>query len=292
MARSLSVRPARSGALSLAILGLIAALGGGVAAVATAGDNQTCTYSVGMSRSDHGAGTWKTVTVTDAPNASFRFDGCSASTSGGQMCVSKYGVGAGVRLLKNQSGKVVGEGVCCNDVTNTVTSVSASCSAATAGPGCAPETSAALSLDPKMYYRLTTAWQGDGKSLDVVNDGTNNKLQLAATGAYSGQLWKITPIGGGYYRLTTAWQGDGKSLDVVNDGTNNKLQLANTGSYSGQMWKISDLGGGYYRLTTAWQGPCKSLDVVNDGTNNKLQLANGGSYSGQMWKLTPTGYRY
>jgi len=27
--------------------------------------------------------------------------------------------------------------------------------------------------------------------LDVVNDGTNNKLQLADTGNYSGQLWKI-----------------------------------------------------------------------------------------------------
>jgi len=45
------------------------------------------------------------------------------------------------------------------------------------------------------YYRLTTKWQGDGKSLDVVNDVINNsKLQLAATGNYSGQKWKITPF--------------------------------------------------------------------------------------------------
>ena len=90
------------------------------------------------------------------------------------------------------------------------------------------------------YHRLTTEWQGEGKSLDVVNDGENNKLQLANTGNYSGQHWKITPENG-YYRLTTEWQGEGKSLDVVNDGENNKLQLANTGNYSGQHWKITPI---------------------------------------------------
>jgi len=93
---------------------------------------------------------------------------------------------------------------------------------------------------PKSYYRLTTKWQGDGKSLDVVNDGmNNNQLILAKTGKFSGQSWKITPVGGGYYRLTTAWQGSGKSLDIVNDGKNNNQPiLADTGNYSGQFWKI------------------------------------------------------
>ena len=151
MSRPLSARPGLS---SLALFGLIAVLGGGVAAVAAAG-NPTCTYSVGMSRSDHGAGTYRTLTVTDTPNATFRFDGCSPSGKNGQMCVSKYGISA----------------------------------------GCAPEATSALNLNPHMYYRLTTAWQGDCKSLDVVNDGTNNKLQLATGGAYSGQMWKLTPTG-------------------------------------------------------------------------------------------------
>jgi hypothetical protein len=128
------------------------------------------------------------------------------------------------------------------------------------------------------FYRLTTAWKGDGISLDVFNGGVNYQLQLAPTGNYSGQLWKITALGGGYYRLTTMWQGDGQSLDVVNDGVNNKLQLAPTGNYGGQQWKITDLGGGYYRLTTAWQGDGKSLDGV--------QLAPTGNYSGQLWKIS------
>ncbi|CAF4341831.1 unnamed protein product, partial [Rotaria sordida] len=60
-------------------------------------------------------------------------------------------------------------------------------------------------FNPNIYYRLTTQWQGDGKSLDIVNDGTNNRPILAATGALTGQYWKITPIGNGYYRLTTQW---------------------------------------------------------------------------------------
>lgn len=147
----------------------------------------------------------------------------------------------------------------------------------------------AAAFDQNKYYRLTCQWQGEGKSLDIVNDGkNNNQLQLANTGKFTGQAWKITPLGKGFYRLTTMWQGEDKSLDVVNDGkNNNKLQLAKTGRYSGQAWKITPVGNGYYRLTTKWQGDGKSLDVVNDGkNNNQLQLAKTGKYSGQLWKIT------
>ena len=137
-------------------------------------------------------------------------------------------------------------------------------------------------FDENAYYRLTTAWQGEGKSLDVINDGTNNRVQLAKTGGYSGQFWKLTPTGGGYYRLTTMWQGTGKSLDIKND----QVELAKTGSYTGQFWKITPTGGGYYRLTTYFKGEGQSLDVINDGTNNRIRLAKTGNYSGQFWKLT------
>jgi hypothetical protein len=136
------------------------------------------------------------------------------------------------------------------------------------------------------YYRLTTQWLGNVKSLDVINDGTNSKLQLANTGNASGQFWKITSLGNGYYRLTTQWLGEIKSLDVINDGTNNKLQLATTSNASGQYWKITPIGNGYYRLTTKWIGETKSLDVINDGQNNKVQLADSGDFLGQYWKIT------
>lgn len=151
---------------------------------------------------------------------------------------------------------------------------------------CASLASTAQSFDGNKFYRLTTQWQGEGKSLDVVNDGKNNQIQLANTGNFSGQYWKITPLKNGYYRLTTQWQGEGKSLDVINDGINNKLHMAKTTEVSGQYWKITALDNGYYRLSTLWQGEGKSLDVLNDGKNQQLQLAKTGDFSGQYWKIT------
>ncbi|CAF1013861.1 unnamed protein product [Rotaria sordida] len=144
-------------------------------------------------------------------------------------------------------------------------------------------------FDSTSYYRLTTQWQGNNKSLDVVNDGkNNNQLILATTGNYSGQYWKITPTDNGFYRLTTQWQGDKKSLDIVNDGkNNNQLILATTGNYSGQSWKITPTGNGFYRLTTQWQGDDKSFSVVKDGkNNNQLILAKTSDCQEQYWKIT------
>lgn len=141
--------------------------------------------------------------------------------------------------------------------------------------------------DPNTYYRFTTKWLGEDISLDIINDGENDKLMMAKTGNYLGQFWKITPLESGYCRLTTKWQGDDKSLDVINDGLNDKLRLFKTGKYSGQAWKITPLGNGYYRLTTLFQGEGMSLDVINDGVNNKLKLAKTGEYSGQYWFIQP-----
>jgi len=132
------------------------------------------------------------------------------------------------------------------------------------------------------YYRLNSLWQGEGKSLDVINDGTNNKLQLAQTTNASGQFWKITSAGNGYYRLTTMWLGEGKSLEAVE----NNLYLTKTDNNPGQFWKITAAEGGYYRLTSKLFGESKSLDIVNDGANNKLRLADTGNFSGQKWKIT------
>ena len=98
---------------------------------------------------------------------------------------------------------------------------------------------AAPVFESQSFYRLTTEWQGDNKSLDIVNDGKNNQPILAKSEDVASQLWKITPVTGGFYRLTTQWQGDGKSLDIVNDGKNNKPVLAKTDSVSGQSWKIT-----------------------------------------------------
>jgi hypothetical protein len=61
---------------------------------------------------------------------------------------------------------------------------------------CAPATQVTdlQSIPANAYYRLTSAWQGDGRALDVVNDGQNNKLQLAPTGSRTGQYWKLSRL--------------------------------------------------------------------------------------------------
>jgi hypothetical protein len=142
-------------------------------------------------------------------------------------------------------------------------------------------------IDPSYYYRLTTMWQGDGKSLHILNDGRNNLPVLAGTGDYASQYWKLTPLGKNYYRLTNRWLGPQKSLDIINDGVNNnKPIMADTGNYSGQFLKLTLFQNGYYRISTQWQGEGKSLDIVNDGQNNQPILADTGNVSGQYWKLT------
>ena len=49
-------------------------------------------------------------------------------------------------------------------------------------------------------------WQGEGKALDVINDGKNDKLQLAEKGKYTGQFWRLK-YWKGFYRLTCKWLG-------------------------------------------------------------------------------------
>ncbi|HEY6620669.1 MAG TPA: RICIN domain-containing protein [Steroidobacteraceae bacterium] len=90
------------------------------------------------------------------------------------------------------------------------------------------------------YWRLRTAFTGNGKCLDIVNDGTNRRLNMATCGHYTGQQWIIEPIGtSGYWRLRTAFTGSNKCLDVVNDGKNDRLNMATCGNYTGQRWSLS-----------------------------------------------------
>ena len=142
------------------------------------------------------------------------------------------------------------------------------------------------------FYRLTSKWQGGGKSLDVVNDGENNQIHLAATSNVSGQYWKFSAVGGGFYRLSTKWLGENKSLEVVTkDGIIYKLLLQPTDDVDGQLWKITPLGDGFYRITNKLFGGVKSLDVVNNGNNDNILMRNTGNFSGQSWKITndPSG---
>ncbi len=142
-----------------------------------------------------------------------------------------------------------------------------------------------VSFDENTYYRLTNAWMGEGRSLDVNPEGLG--IVMAPTGNYSGQLWKITHQGEGYYKLSCQWQGEGKVIDVINDGNNNRMALVDNANYSGQFWVIESAGEGYYRLINAWQTE-KSLDCDGDKNGYGAWLNPTGKYGGQFWKITDT----
>ncbi len=134
----------------------------------------------------------------------------------------------------------------------------------------------------KAYFRMTTALDEQETSLDVINDGQNNKVKMAATSNVTGQSWEITPIGKtGYYRLTTQWQGKGKALDVINDGKNDQVWLAPTEDVTGQYWMLTDIGDGYYTISNKWQKE-KFLTASPDGSVRLLKMGND---LGQSWKI-------
>jgi hypothetical protein len=137
-------------------------------------------------------------------------------------------------------------------------------------------------------HRLRTKFTGYAKCLDIVNDGSNDRLTMAACGDYTGQAWTIEPIkSAGVSRLRTEFTRRNKCLDIINDGTNNRLTMAVCGDYAGQKWTIEPIGAaGYLRLRTEFTGSSKCLDVINDGRNNRLTMATCGNYTGQMWKLS------
>jgi uncharacterized membrane protein len=133
-------------------------------------------------------------------------------------------------------------------------------------------------------HHLRNEFTGQAKCLDIVNDGQNDRLQMADCGNFTGQAWHITRSGNGdTFRLTTDFTGTGKCLDIVNDGKNNRLRMANCGNYSGQFWSMQRVDKNRFRMKTLFTGEGKCLDVVNDGRNTRLQMANCGNFSGQYW---------
>ncbi|MCY1022505.1 hypothetical protein [Pyxidicoccus sp. MSG2] len=148
----------------------------------------------------------------------------------------------------------------------------------------APQVPATAGFDTRCHYRLTTLWQGDGMSLDIINDGRNTTPILAKTAMVSGQLWKLMPEANGAFRLVTQWRGNGFSL--ANTAGNRPL-LVNTAAAPEQLWRVTPEVNGAFRLTNVAQSETLSLDIINDGRNNAPILAKKALVSGQLWKVTP-----
>ncbi|MEO9528451.1 MULTISPECIES: RICIN domain-containing protein [Alphaproteobacteria] len=161
------------------------------------------------------------------------------------------------------------------------------------GLGAVVSPAVSASIDPQVFYRLTTQFRGNDMCLDVFNGGEkNNMTHLAACADFSGQYWRLQPAGAGYYRLTTMFRGNSMCLDVYNGGSrNNQPHLTNCADFSGQFWKVTE-SGGWSRLTTQFRGAAMCLDIFNGGPDNNMpHLANCANFSGQFWKMTRTNKR-
>jgi len=82
-------------------------------------------YEIDLYRSD-GNNFSNTVTVKGKEGETFKVEGCSATLEAGVWCQNTYGIANGVRTVVDSSGKIVGTGVCCNGVQNTIVDVRAS----------------------------------------------------------------------------------------------------------------------------------------------------------------------
>ncbi|PTL75004.1 RICIN domain-containing protein [Vitiosangium sp. GDMCC 1.1324] len=145
---------------------------------------------------------------------------------------------------------------------------------------------ASAAFDARCYYRLTTLWQGEGMSLDILGDGkADNVPILARSGEFTGQKWKLTPEANGYYRLTTQWRGT--SLSLASTAGNRPL-LVKSADVPEQRWKLIPEPNGIYRLTTQAQGDAQSLGILNDSKDNNIPVLakTACSDSGQLWKVT------
>lgn len=135
--------------------------------------------------------------------------------------------------------------------------------------------------------RLKTQFTGGNKCLDIINDGKNNKPNMADCGNFSGQIWSLEPTQQKrFYRLRTQFTGKDKCFDVINDGKNIRPIMATCGNFTGQLWSIVPTQNeGYYKLKNKFTRGDKCLDIINDGTNDRPTMATCGNFSGQFWNF-------
>lgn len=138
-----------------------------------------------------------------------------------------------------------------------------------------------VDIDTDQFYRLTNIALSSGRSLDTAGSGLNEPM-MADSGNYTGQKWRLVPVGGGYYRLINYFLGEGRSLDSFADGS---LGMSETGNFTGQYWKLTPLGDGRYRLTNQFFGDAWSLDTQDDAPHRPVMKPSDDS-SGQYWILT------
>ena len=132
-------------------------------------------------------------------------------------------------------------------------------------------------------FTMTNAFLDGKRALDTAPGEKSPFMADIALGRTPGQVWKLTPLGGGY-RLTTQLLGEERALDTDGGGKNLPV-MRPSGRYSGQVWTLTPFGDGCFRLTNKFLGDKRALDT--DGGTFTPVMRDTGKYTGQCWILTP-----
>ena len=167
------------------------------------------------------------------------------------------------------------------------------------------------------YSRLTNDLRGPQSCVDVVNDGTNDRVRMAPCGNYAGQAWQMpgdaapapapaptpqpvpvpqpvpqpVPVPQSttewrVMRMTNAWRGPEICLEYAPGGPITVVLTACNGS-AAQIWVGLLDASGAVRLTTRRGGVDRCLDVA-DGSN-RLVFAPCSDRAGQRWHAVDAG---
>lgn len=146
------------------------------------------------------------------------------------------------------------------------------------------------------YYRITSKWLGDSKSLAHFKR-SYYFLRLRDINTDDSQLWKKVPSGDGKsFYLVNKRYGDQLTLEAYSTGPYaDKLELTAMNSLSPDTrWVEKDLGNGTVNLTTSRyeMGGASKLMGANPNKNELAGMAATGNLPGQTWKFVPVGGDY
>ncbi|MCI2229679.1 hypothetical protein MC378_10925 [Polaribacter sp. MSW13] len=137
------------------------------------------------------------------------------------------------------------------------------------------------------YFRITNLWLSDS-SLDIINDGKNNKIQVAKTGNYLGQAWKITAINSSTNKPQRKWSNNSTLRSGASLLKGSSIQSPNK-QYQLKFQKDGNL---------AFYGPNNRYiwDAKTNGKGVKCTLQNDGNlvvydkYNKPVWSTETMSY--
>jgi len=127
------------------------------------------------------------------------------------------------------------------------------------------------------------------RSLEVIDNETDDLLQMADSADDEGQLWEIVPVEKDFYRLSNKWRGANKSLATVKNEYYDVSLKASNGDAS--LWKKISVGNDYFRFVNKLHGDQVTLFPYGDGGLG-MEAVKDDKTTYQHWKMESAGNNY